>query len=211
MFFLYQFKLIYLIFSHTYFLTNMKNDVNILAFDLQNAKVENLISWLNNFEYDFSNEFKKQIIDFVKNNVAIENKMVQIYIVNSIIIGTSDDSDFPSITFNDNLIDDLLKLVPISVKEIKPYAKSLVDLFSNNPEKRRELSLVLLNLQEHEEDNQYKFPNFINCISAIDLESLGMKFKDMFNPMDSKFKKIYSYFKQKNPDNKILNSLMICM
>lgn len=181
----------------------------IISLDLRNAQINGFENWLSD-----TNEIKNpktisHIKTLIENQSTDENPVALLYVLNGEIFAQTFHNDYLNICFSEELLSDILKLEAITAKDIKPYSETLVDLIEQNPKKDNGQNKLVMTLQKYEEDYCYEYPDFITQVAVIDISPLSMKLKDLFRPLDFKFKRIHSYFKQKYPNRKILHDVII--
>lgn len=179
---------------------------NIIVLDLQNAILENIVSWITETDLINCSNTKSYIKLFVQYNSNANNPMNCIFLINDTILGTSNKNNCSEIKYCDFLIDDLVLLKPISLKKLELYRSVIIDWIFNHHKKNELAFKAIQSLQEFETD-KYQFPNFTSCVCSVDALDLGFKLNDFFVPLNKKFKAIYQFFKTQYQTETILKSV----
>ncbi len=179
---------------------------NIIALNLINAVSENLESWFLETDLINDNNTKIHIRKYLEEILILDNPVNCVFLINDIILGTSNKNNCLEIEYCDFLIDDLVLLKPISLKKLELYRSVIIDWIFNHHKKNELVFKAVQSLQEFETD-KYLFPNFTSCVCVIDALDLGFKLNDFFVPLNKKFKAIYQFFKAHYPTDTILKSV----
>jgi len=165
---------------------------NIIVLDLQNAILENIVSWFTETDLINCRNTKNYIKQFIKYNSSANNPMSCIFLINNTILGTSNKKNSSEIKYCDFLIDDLMVLQPISLKLLESYRSVIIDWIFNHHLKNELAFKAIQSLQEFEA-NKHQFSNFSSCVCVIDALDLGFKLND-FIRLNQKFKVIHQFF-----------------
>lgn len=181
------------------------NQYKIIALDIHNAIIDNLESWFVETDLINCSVTKNQIRKLVNEEKITEDSIHCVFLINDIIIGTSNNSYF-EIKYSNFLIDDLMLLKPISLSQLELYRSVIIDWIFNQ-HNQNEFAFQAIQSLQVTETEKYQFPNFTNFACAIDVIDLGFKLNDFFIPLNQKFKSIHQFFSKHYQTNKILKNV----
>lgn len=186
----------------------MNSNHKIIALDLQNATIENLNHWLITADFITSEATK----NYIRNRVKDEENTIQIiYIINDFLFGTTSKEDYPLIDIPEYLINDIVEYcIPIQLSEIESYRSVIIDWIFNTNTAKPKTAYEIKPFQKYTVDfDEMIFPNFISCVTSIDVEELGFKLKEFFQPLNQKFKAIHSEFNKYYPRTQYLHEVKL--
>lgn len=209
MFFLFQLKLIYLIFSHKPYPINMADNHKIFALDLRNATIENLENWFITTDYITSKTTKDYIRHCITTWKDNKDPIQMKYIINDMAFGTVNKNNFPAIQIDDWFSNEFVQhCIPIQIKEVDLYRPAIIDWIFNTHTSRSNIAFELKKLQKYNIDFDIMvFPHFTSCVTCIEVEELGFNLKHIFIPENQKFKffidEFHKYYFVDNNENRI--------
>lgn len=125
----------------------------IIALNLQNAILENIESWFTETDLINCRNTKNYIKQFIKYNSSANNPMNCIFLINDIILGTSNKKNSSEIKYCDFLIDDLMVLQPISLTQLESYRSVIIDWIFNHHLKNELAFKAIQSLQQFDANN----------------------------------------------------------
>ena len=180
----------------------------IIALNIQNATLENLNHWFNTADVITSEATK----DYLRNRVKEEKNNIQlIYIINDFLFGIISKENYPFIDLPENVTEDIVEYsIPIQLSEIESYRSVIIDWIFNTDTTRSKTAFEIKPFQKYTVDfYEMNFPDFISCVTCVDVEELGFNLKEFFQPLNQKFKAIHTEFKKYYPRTQYLHEVKL--
>lgn len=178
----------------------------IIALNLQNAILENVESWFSESDLVNSSDTKQKIKQLLEENLNSDKLIEYVFLINDVILGTSDKKYCSEINYSNFLIDDFVLLKPISLAQLESYRSVVIDWIYNY-HKKNKLAFMAIQILQEFESVKHRFPNFTSCVCVVDVVDLGFKLNDFFTPLNNKFKQIHYFFKTYYQTNRVLKNV----
>lgn len=173
----------------------MLRNKKIIALNLRNATTENLENWFLITE-DITSDVTKDFLRYrVKERDKVDDPLEMVFIFNNLSFGYVQKKTFPTIDMFEPLIEEILQITPITLKQIEPYRSVIIDWIFNAHRAKPTTSQILSAFQKYSDKNDFIFPDFTLSVTSIDVEELGFNLKEFFIPLNDKFKAIVQEFR----------------
>lgn len=172
----------------------MKNTSKIIAFDFQNTTSKSIKHWLKN-QYHLDPVFAEEIVNkLIYDRKNKEEFSEIIYVINNFWLAESTNIGYPEIRFSESYSKDFINLQPIKLQEIEVYRSVLIEWMYNLNKKNFEIFNAVLPLKRIVDSDNTSQDNVFEDVVCIDVLGLGIKLRDLFMPLQKKFKAIHQFF-----------------
>ncbi len=181
----------------------------IVAVDLRGVSLEDLEYWFLTTDAVTSEVSKNMLRIYVDTTCEEEEQPRVIYFVNDFWFVHSTNKSYPEIQFDEYYISELNHLQPIPIEEMALYRSVLIEWFYRLNKKNYEIFNAVIPLQKEIDDEEIFCVNFLNSMACIDVLNLGITLRDLFMPLNEKFKEIHQFFAVTYAKKQLLNKVYV--